>query len=174
MGKHTKWDELKLKKYTVPSQLVALYDELQAANSDAIQSVKNGEAEPARHWRLASRICREFLRATEEPAQLALASGFGDWEKARRSDTPPDDPYTYWLWLAAQAWRLLRCCRAQEGFIEAIRHCAREGIIAVKTSPSLQRVVAQREVNGESQIDDRERGPALKPAGTGPSVRLEI
>ena len=176
MGKHSRSESLKLSKYRVPKDMLALYDALQVANGNAIQSVKRGEKQTQRQWRLASRLCREFLSATEEPAQLALASQLGDWQKARRSSKPPDDPYTYHLWLAAQAWRLLQCCSDDDldaGYIESVRHCAREGIIAIKTVPTLQRVYAQRVANGESKIEDRERGPKSKKAGQKPGLRLD-
>lgn len=175
MGKHTRSESLDLGTYEVPDNLVALYDALQAANGAAIQSVKRGERRVAREWRLASRLCREFLSATEEPAQLAYAAQLGDWNEARTADEPPENPYTYQMWLAAQAWRLLQCCTDREldaGHIEPVRHCAREGIIAIKTVPVFQRVFAQREVNGESKIEDRERGPEFGNAGNKPGLRL--
>lgn len=175
MGKHTSSDALNLRKYQVPGDPLALYDALQVANGNAMQSVKRGETPSQKQWRLASRLCREFLSTTEEIAQLALVSQLGDWSKARKSNKPPEESYTYHLWLAAQAWRLLQCCSDDElddGYIEPVRHCAREGIIAVKTVPTTQRIFAQRVANGESKIEDRERGPKSKKAGKNPGLRL--
>ena len=179
MAKLTKSDALDLSKYEVPADLLALYHALQKANGDAIQSVKRGETRQQREWRLASRLCREFLSATEEPAQLAFGSELGNWPEVRKVDSPPENPHTYVLWLAAQAWRLLSLCLdglddddLDGGYIEPVRHCAREGVIAVKTIPMFQRVHAQRVANGEHKVTDRERGPKLKKAGTKPGLRL--
>ena len=110
MGKHKKRFQLKLPRGWAPADLTRVYDALQVASIRAIEGILAGETDTQAEWRLTSRICREFLSATEEPAQLALASGLGDWERVRRVGKAPsvDDPYTYWLWLAALAWKLLQ------------------------------------------------------------------
>ena len=176
MAEHQTSAPLDLTEYKVPEELTTLYDALQEASGEAIVAIMRGESEIQKQWRLASRLCRQYLAVTEEPALLAQASKLGDWAKARESNKPPADRYTYALWLAAHAWRLLQCCRQQEAIqlIDPVRHSARDGIIAVKTMPSLQRVLAQREVNGESQVDDRERGPQLAPAGRARSTHLTV
>lgn len=174
MSEQPKSVALDLSKYTVPDDLTSLYDALQESSSQALRSVAAGETEIDKQWRLASRLGRQFLAATEEPAQLALASKLGDWEKARASHEPPTEPYTYLLWLAAQAWRLLQLCGDEDthfSLIDPVRQFAREGIIAAKTAPSLQRVLAQRAAKGESNIEERERGPALNQSGQAPGVR---
>ncbi len=159
----------------VPEKLSDLYIDLRVANGEAIMSVKRGETNLQREWRLASRLCRQFLFSTEEPAQLALTSGLGDWDAARVADEPPDDEYTYQLWLAAQAWRLLEFCRQvkRRKLIEPVRHCAREGITAVKTASVLTRTVAYQALRAEHKIEDRVRGPKMQPAGVAASVRSE-
>ena len=174
MSEHEKSAPLNLDKYEVPEDLTVLYDALQEASSRAFRSIRLGETKLDKQWRLASRLGRQFLVATEEPAQLALASGLGDWEKARTASDAPGEPHTYLLWLAAQAWRLLQVCMDSErhySLVDPVRHTAREGIIAAKTAPTLQRVLAQRAARGESKIEDRERGPVLRTAGKTRGVR---
>ena len=55
-----------------------------------------------------------------------------------------------------------------------MRHCAREGIIAVKTAPTLQRVVAQQTTSGANKVAERERGPEIKKPGGKKSVKLKV
>ena len=176
MSKHEKSAQLDLGKYEVPEDLTRLYDALQAASSRAFQSVMAGETKIEHQWRLASRLCRQFLAATEEPAQLAMASRLGDWETARTTIEPPSEPYTYLLWLAAMAWRLMQVYLDDDderhfSLIEPVRQFAREGITAAKTAPTLERVLAQRAAKGESRIEELERGPELSKSGKAPGVR---
>lgn len=175
MSEQTKSAELDLGKYEVPNDLTRLYDALQESSIRAFLSILAGETKIAKQWRLASRLCRQFLHATEEPALLALTSRLGDWDAARTEEQPPEEPHTFRLWLAVQAWRLLQVCADDErhySHIDPIRHLAREGIIAAKTGPGFQRTYAQRVANGESKIEERERGPRLEKAGRSPGLRL--
>ena len=176
MGKHKKRYHVKLPREWAPGDLTRVDDALQGASTRAIEGILAGETDVQAEWRLTSRICREFLSATEEPAQLALASGLGDWDRARRVGKAPsiDDPYTYWLWLAALAWKLLQCCEEQTEDPESVRQCAREGVIAIKSAPTLQRVVAQQTTSGASKVEERERGPQLKKPGGKEPVKLKL
>lgn len=54
---------------------------------------------------------------------------------------------------------------SDRGHIEPVRQCAREGIIAVITAPSLPRIYAQRVASGDSEIEDWQRSPTLEPVG---------
>ena len=164
--------------HAVPAELTTLYEALRESSGKAMASVLDGENEIQKEWRKASRLGREFLAATEEPAQLALVSELGDWESARTTLKPPAaGHHTFVLWLAAMAWRLLRLCMDDDAdytLIQPVRDLAREGIIAIKTAPSLERVLAQRVVHGETRVEDRERGPKLEPAGQASAVRLQV
>ena len=170
----TKSVALDLSTHEVPYELLDLYDAIQASSGSAFKALRQGETHFEQQWRKASRLCREFLAKTEEPAQLAFASQLGNWAEAREASDPPENPYTYLLWLAAKAWQLLQFCMEQPhySFIDPVRQYAREGIIAVRSAPSLQRVLAHRVLSGERKIEDRVRGPKLQPAGSTPSVRF--
>ncbi len=176
MSRKDKTKFLDLSRRKVPDDLTELYRALQVANGDAVRSAFGGETRWEREWRVATRLCRQFLAATEESAQLALTSKLGDWKEARRSKVPPENEYTFYLWLAAQAWRLLDFAskgaeERDDDYIETVRHVAREGIIAAKTSSTLGRTMAFKALRAENRIEDRERGPELTAPGKTPPVR---